>query len=346
MRPRTKRRLEVVLFITISALTVLLFVSFRSTATSFEEELERSADFDSTTWREYKSVEYDVSFRYPERWELVVSTDPRTPYVRVMAPHESGSSDETNSIDTTVSAPYAQVTIFPKGIPLSFQTAVPTSYSLFEQSVRMQARRSSIFTLEDGTRFAELYRYETMPVSWSPSGFVWGQSDVRGIESHCNGDVSVVSSAGSRCDLLFGDTVVYSGYVRSYDMELVDAIVSSIRFYGNVQSELGSTTVAHITTPVADAYVRNPLRVRGVAPSSWFFEDEIPIRLLDGSGVVIVETSAHVDEEYEPSSDSIPFSAVVQFLKPDTRSGTLIVEKANPSGAPQLSEQVRIPVLF
>lgn len=344
MHSRTLRRLEIALFLGITALTVMLFVSFRSTATSFDEELARSADFDSTTWKEYRSIDYDVSFRYPERWELYVSPDALNPYIRVMAPSEN--SEGNTPVSGSISSTQAQVALFPKGIPASFQSGLPATYSLFEQSVRNRARTSTTFMLDDGTRFAELYRYVSAPATWSPSGFVWAQSDVRGVEGVCEAGSPVVSQAERRCDLLFGDRVIYTGRVRTYEMELVDAIVDSVRFYGNLQSELGSSTVAHITTPAADARVRNPLRVRGSAPSAWFFEDEIPIRLLDGNNIVMVETSAQADDDFDLSAGSRPFSASIRFSLPDTRSGMLIVEKANPSGAPQLSEQVRIPILF
>ena len=68
--------------------------------------------------------------------------------------------------------------------------------------------------------------------------------------------------------------------------------------------------------------------------------------MLDANDVVLMETSATASTNRVPAGEHIPFAASIRFPLPETRAGTLIVEKANPSGASQLSDQVRIPVLF
>ncbi len=333
------RRIELALFVCIVGVTILLFVLFRGASSSFEEELARAADFDTTTWFEYRSEQYDVSLRYPDRWKLEVSDEALSPMIRVLAPDQEAPSGTLTSLG-------AQVSIFPKGMPTSFTNELPGVLPFFEQHARAHIRRGAQFSLEDGSAFAELHRYSRTPVSWTPSGFVWAQGDVSGTTADCIAQVPVIAEEARRCDLLFGDRVVYRGRVRSFDMELVDAIVDSIRFYGSVQSETTGTSSVEIIEPSEHATVRSPMRVRGTAPASWFFEGEIPIRILDAHDVVLAEASAPGSFEQGMTGEAVPFSASVSFERPETRAGTLLLQKANPSGAAQLSEHVRIPVVF
>lgn len=42
----------------------------------------------------------------------------------------------------------------------------------------------------------------------------------------------------------------------------------------------------------------------------------------------------------------MPFTAEMTFDIPETKKGTLILEKDNPSGLPEHADEFRIPVLF
>jgi len=42
----------------------------------------------------------------------------------------------------------------------------------------------------------------------------------------------------------------------------------------------------------------------------------------------------------------VPFQAKIEFQYPETKKGTLILEKDNPSGLPENTDELRIPVTF
>jgi hypothetical protein len=44
--------------------------------------------------------------------------------------------------------------------------------------------------------------------------------------------------------------------------------------------------------------------------------------------------------------DFVPFAVVLSFSPPTTSTGTLVLERSNPSGLPENAGEVRIPVRF
>jgi hypothetical protein len=101
----------------------------------------------------------------------------------------------------------------------------------------------------------------------------------------------------------------------------------------------------HITAPHMNAKVQSPLVVTGQARGSWYFEASFPIRLLDGNGNVIANAPAEAQGNWM-TEDFVPFSATLPFVTPSTPTGTLILEKDNPSGDAAHSAQITIPVQF
>jgi len=101
----------------------------------------------------------------------------------------------------------------------------------------------------------------------------------------------------------------------------------------------------HVTAPVANQRVMSPLTVTGEARGSWYFEASFPVKLLDGNGNVLVQTHADAQGDWM-TNEFVPFKAVLTFSKPLTRTGTLVLEKDNPSDLPQNAASVTIPVQF
>ena len=46
------------------------------------------------------------------------------------------------------------------------------------------------------------------------------------------------------------------------------------------------------------------------------------------------------------TKDFVPFALTLNFAEPRTATGTLVLEKSNPSGLPEHAAEVRIPVRF
>lgn len=103
-------------------------------------------------------------------------------------------------------------------------------------------------------------------------------------------------------------------------------------------------TLALIAEPQANTLVSSPLVVKGEAPGNWYFEASFPVTLLDDKGNKISMTAASA--ENDPLTENlVPYSALLEFTTTAT-SGYLLLNNDNPSGLPENSLSVKIPVLF
>lgn len=106
-----------------------------------------------------------------------------------------------------------------------------------------------------------------------------------------------------------------------------------------------SASSLRVDAPLQGATLTSPFVVRGVAPGTWFFEASFPVKLFDEHGTLLVAT--HVDAKSDwMTIGLVPFEATLTFAPPTTMTGTLILEKDNPSGLPQNAGLISIPVLF
>jgi len=106
-----------------------------------------------------------------------------------------------------------------------------------------------------------------------------------------------------------------------------------------------SEVMIQISAPHANTVVTSPLIVTGQARGTWYFEASFPVRLLDGNGNEIAVTPAQAQSDWM-TEDFVPFVATLTFNTPATPTGTLVLEKDNPSGLSENAAEVRIPVNF
>lgn len=116
------------------------------------------------------------------------------------------------------------------------------------------------------------------------------------------------------------------------------------------QATSTSTTTAQTAAVLLDAgqdlnAVASPLYIQGRAKGTWYFEANLPIKLVDANGAVLAQAGAHAEGNWM-TADYVPFTATLTFSKPTTATGTLIVSKDNPSGLPQNDASISFPVIF
>ena len=99
-----------------------------------------------------------------------------------------------------------------------------------------------------------------------------------------------------------------------------------------------------IILPQSGAVVKSPLLVEGEARGFWFFEASFPVKLIDEQGNLIVQGIAQAQDEWM-TENFVPFKATLEFSTFAT-SGFLVLEKDNPSGLPENSDEVRRAVRF
>lgn len=91
--------------------------------------------------------------------------------------------------------------------------------------------------------------------------------------------------------------------------------------------------------------VKSPLIIDGEARGDWYFEGIFPVRLLDSQDRPVAEGQAQVLGDWM-TDDFTAFNLSLKFQPPATATGTLIFKKANPSGLPAHSEEMRLMVRF
>src|SRR3989344_5346455 len=105
------------------------------------------------------------------------------------------------------------------------------------------------------------------------------------------------------------------------------------------------TSLPRVSNPLPNQVVESPLIVRGEAPGPWFFEANLPVRLVDDAGHLLAQVGAQAEGEWM-TTDFVPFSAVLVFSTASSTTGVLIIAKDNPSGLPEHAAEFKIPVRF
>ena len=101
-----------------------------------------------------------------------------------------------------------------------------------------------------------------------------------------------------------------------------------------------------VESPEPDAVISSPLKVRGRARGTWFFEGDFPLVLKDHKGRVITQGFVTARGQWM-TKEFVPFEGTLTFKKPvaGTR-GILVFKKDNPSDRPELDDSVELPVYF
>ena len=97
--------------------------------------------------------------------------------------------------------------------------------------------------------------------------------------------------------------------------------------------------------PSQNAKVSSPVAVLGEVPGNWSSEASFPIKLVDSNGNTIAQTTGKLLGDWMTTS-LVPFSAQLTYSGAPTGSGSLVLQKDNPSGQAANADQLSIPVQF
>ncbi|OGE84298.1 MAG: hypothetical protein A2846_02045 [Candidatus Doudnabacteria bacterium RIFCSPHIGHO2_01_FULL_49_9] len=100
-----------------------------------------------------------------------------------------------------------------------------------------------------------------------------------------------------------------------------------------------------VSSPLPNAQVSSPMAVTGQARGNWYFEASFPVKLYDANNTLLATDIATALSDWM-TTDFVAFTATLNFPTPSTATGTLVLEKDNPSGEPQNDDSISIPVNF
>ncbi|MEX0919081.1 MAG: Gmad2 immunoglobulin-like domain-containing protein [Candidatus Paceibacterota bacterium] len=116
-------------------------------------------------------------------------------------------------------------------------------------------------------------------------------------------------------------------------------------FIENIGNENELLDLIRLNTPRPGSEVTSPLAITGQARGTWFFEANFPVALFDDNGKELARSFASAKDDWM-TEEFVSFSANLEFSRPTTATGTLILERANPSGLEEQANSLIIPINF
>jgi hypothetical protein len=101
-----------------------------------------------------------------------------------------------------------------------------------------------------------------------------------------------------------------------------------------------------VASPKPGDVVRSPLKIRGQARGTWFFEGDFPLILKDPKGRVIARGYVTARGPWM-TKEFVPFEGTLTFKIPVKGGrGTLVFQKDNPTDRPEFDDEMELPVRF
>ena len=131
------------------------------------------------------------------------------------------------------------------------------------------------------------------------------------------------------------------GFGADYSAAFRASRLEQVRPDGNCRDEF-----IVVDSPRPGAVITSPLKVRGRARGTWFFEGDFPLILKDNKGRVIARGYATARGEWM-TKEFVPFEGKILFEKPTSgHRGALVFKKDNPTDRPELDDQMELPIRF
>lgn len=98
-----------------------------------------------------------------------------------------------------------------------------------------------------------------------------------------------------------------------------------------------------VSTPVSGAAVGQTFDVAGVAPNGWYFEAVFPIQVRDPDDDLVATGQGRAQSDWTVAGP-VKFKATIALSTPYAGPADLILLRDNPSGLPENSDEVTIPI--
>ncbi|MDO8649718.1 MAG: Gmad2 immunoglobulin-like domain-containing protein [Candidatus Berkelbacteria bacterium] len=112
-----------------------------------------------------------------------------------------------------------------------------------------------------------------------------------------------------------------------------------------VTEESSKADLIQVNSPKTGDQITSPVIITGKARGVWYFEASFPITILDETGRALGRGHAEAKSDWM-TSEFVPFTALITFTQPTTKTGTILLEKDNPSGLPEKADSIEILIKF
>lgn len=137
----------------------------------------------------------------------------------------------------------------------------------------------------------------------------------------------------------FGAFYYVSGEIRAFSKE-IDVIASKQQTYNPKTFK----DKVQVISPKPNTVITSPVKISGSVSGTWFFEGQIISRIVDADGTVLGQGPLVASGDWMTTS-SVPFSGIIPFNVPNSKTGFVVIEADNPSGQDN-PPSFKIPVLF
>lgn len=144
--------------------------------------------------------------------------------------------------------------------------------------------------------------------------------------------------------LVLAFIVSFSQTKTEYDSEAVMPALRHVERVATTSGLIESKDVV-LSNVVVGQLVSSPFSVEGQARGAWYFEGSFPVKVLDESGKELGKGVAQAQGPWM-TEELVPFKATLMFTRPTSSSGSLVLEKDNPSGLSQNDQKVVLPIKF
>lgn len=114
---------------------------------------------------------------------------------------------------------------------------------------------------------------------------------------------------------------------------------------GSASSSAPLDTQVIVAKPAASSTVSSSFEVTGRAPNAWYYEAVFPIQVRDASDDLIASALGKAQSDWTVPGP-VAFTSQIKLSTPYHGTATLILLKDNPSGDPENSDEVTVPIVI
>ncbi|MFZ0489956.1 MAG: Gmad2 immunoglobulin-like domain-containing protein [Salegentibacter sp.] len=317
-------------------------------ATGKTESLQKKTNSaSSTSLEDYSNNRFSFSLKFPASMAILESKlAGEMPVINLYNP--ASGKNPPFAIHEQPSLGY--IAFLPKGYgvdgPSGDEISLKEWKGFLSSEEKFDPEESKVYLLKNGTAWAMYLQLKEQPKSWSRSGMIYIHFKLKDFQAECLDGRTGKTKPLNECEEMGGnDHLIYSGEVDATSKAELLKALQTLKTGGDFSEKKTASDFLGVKKPLPNIEVASPLEIKGKAKGTWFFEAQVPVKLVDKDGKVLSESVIKTEGNWM-TEDFVPFSGKLEFKAPDDERGYLIFSRANASGKPANEMHYRLPVLF